>query len=69
MWSIISSNSAEMGTCLKYLFGKIFMNCYIQQNCMIIGLNVMYNFNKSRVYPHFSTGKKLLHVFWNTLYI
>ena len=57
MWSIISSNSAEMGTCLKYgdliydiitdLFGKIFMNFYIQQNCMIhvIGLNTMYNFN------------------------
>ena len=62
-----------MGTCLKYgdliydviteLFGKIFMNCYIQQNCIIIGLNVMYNFNKSPVNPNFSTGKKLLHVF------
>ena len=27
------------------LFGMIFMNFYNQQNCMVIGLNLMYNFN------------------------
>ena len=41
--------------CLKYgdliydvimdLFGIIFMNFYNQQNCMVIGFNLMYNFN------------------------
>ena len=57
LWSIISSNSEEMGTCVKYgdliydviiimdLFGIIFMNFYNQQNCMVIGFNLMYNFN------------------------
>ena len=44
-----------MGTCVKYgdliydvimdLFGIIFMNFYNQQNCMVIGLNLMYNVN------------------------
>ena len=27
------------------LFGKIYMNFYNQQNCMVIGLILMYNFN------------------------
>ena len=75
----ISSNSAEMGTCLKYgyliydvimdLFGIIFMNFYNQQNCMVIGLNLMYTFNLSQLHPNLSRSKKLLHVFWNTLYL
>ena len=36
---------------------------------MIIGFNLIYNFNSSRLKPNFSREKKLLHVFWNTLYI
>ena len=36
---------------------------------MIIGFNLIYNFNSPRLKPNFSRGKKLLHVFWNTLYI
>ena len=36
---------------------------------MIICLNLMYYFYSSRVTPNFSRGKKLLHVFWNTLYM
>ena len=35
---------------------------------MIIGFNLIYNFNSSRCKPNFSRGKKLLHVFWNTPY-
>ena len=36
---------------------------------MVIGLNLMFNFNKSWLNPNFSRGKKLLHVFLNILYI
>ena len=36
---------------------------------MIICLNLMYYFYSSRPTPNFSRGKKLLHVFWNTLYV
>ena len=36
---------------------------------MIICLNLKYNFYSSRLTPNFSRDKKLLHVFWNTLYI
>ena len=36
---------------------------------MIICLNLMYYFYSSRFTPNLSRGKKLLHVFWNTLYI
>ena len=67
-----------MGMCLKYgdliydvimdLFVIIFRNFYNQQNCMIIGFNLIYNFTLSWLKPYFSRGKKLLHVFWNTLY-
>ena len=35
---------------------------------MVIGLNLMYNFNWFRLNPNLSRSKKLLHVFWNTLY-
>ena len=35
---------------------------------MIICLYLTYNFYSSRLTPKFSRGKKLLHVFWNTLY-
>ena len=62
-----------MGTCLKYgesiydgimdSFGIIFRNFYNKQKCMIIGLNLIYNLNSSRLKPNFSRGKKLLHVF------
>ena len=68
-----------MGMCLKYgdliydvimdLFGIIFRNFYYQENCMIIGFDLIDNFNSYRLKPNFSRGKKLLHVFWNTLYI
>ena len=36
---------------------------------MVIGLNIMYNFNSLRLNPNLSRSKKLLHVFWNTLYM
>ena len=36
---------------------------------MIIRLNLIYNFYSSRLTPKFSRDKKLLHVFWNTLYV
>ena len=36
---------------------------------MIIGFNIIYNFNSSRYKPNNSWGKKLLHVFWNILYV
>ena len=36
---------------------------------MIICLNLKYYFYSSRLTPNFSRGKKLLHVFWNTLYV
>ena len=68
-----------MGTCLKYgdlvydviidLFCIIFGIFYNQQNCMNVWLNLIYNFYSSRLKPNFSKGKKLLHVFWNALYI
>ena len=81
--SVISSleryNITEMGTRLKYgdlmydvimdLFGIIFRIFCNQQNCMIIGINLIYNFHSSRLKHNFSKGKKLLHVFWNTLYL
>ena len=35
---------------------------------MIICLNLIYYFYSSRLTSNFSRGKKLLHVFWNTLY-
>ena len=35
---------------------------------MIICFNLIYNFNSSRLKPSLSRSKKLLHVFWNTLY-
>ena len=67
-----------MGMCLNYwdlvydvimdLFCVIFRIFYNQQNCMIICLNLMYYFYSSRLTSNFSKGKKLLHVFWNTLY-
>ena len=67
-----------METCLKYdvfiydvimdLFGIIFSNVYYQQNCMIIGFNMVYNFNLLRLKPNFSSVKRLLHVFRNTQY-
>ena len=50
------------------LFGIIFRNFNDQQNCMIIGFNLIYNFNSSRLKPNLSRCKKSLHVFWNTLY-
>ena len=61
-----------MGTCLKYgkiiynviidLFGIIFRNLYNKRNRMIIGLNLIYNVNSSRLKPNFNRGKKLLHI-------
>ena len=36
---------------------------------MIIVFNLIYNFNLSWIKQSFSRGYKLLHVFWNTLYI
>ena len=61
-----------MGMCLKYgdliedvimdLFGIILRLFYNQQNCMIIGFNLIYNFNSSRLKPNFRRGKKLLHI-------
>ena len=78
MGSIERSKLTDMGMCLKYgdeiydviidLFCMIFRDFYNQQNCMIIGFNLIYNFNSSRPKPNFSRGKKLLHVFWKTLY-
>ena len=68
-----------MGTCLNYwdlvydvimdLFCISFRIFYDQQNCMVICLNLIYNFYSSRLTPNFSRDKKLLHVFWNTLYL
>ena len=46
-----------------------FLNFHNEQKCMIIGLNLMYNFYLSRLKQNFSRGYKLLHVFWNTLYV
>ena len=45
------------------LFGIIFRIFYNQENCIIIGFNLVYNFNSSRLKPNFSRGKKLLYVF------
>ena len=36
---------------------------------MIIGFHLIYNFNLSWLKHNFSRGYKLLHVFWNTLYM
>ena len=36
---------------------------------MIIGFQLMYNFNFAWLKQRFSRGYKLLHVFWNTLYM
>ena len=36
---------------------------------MIIGFNLMYHFYLSRLKQNFNRGFKLLHVFWNTLYM
>ena len=36
---------------------------------MIIGFTLIYAFILSRIKLYFSRGKKLLHVFWNTLYM
>ena len=68
-----------MGMCMEYgdlvydvimdLFGIIFKIFYNQQNSMIICFNFIYNFNLSRLKPNFNKGKKLLRVFWNTLYV
>ena len=79
MWSFIRSEITKIGTCLKYgeliydvimdLFGIIFRNFYNKRNCMIIGFNLIYNVNSSRLKPNFNRDKKLLHVFWNTLYM
>ena len=61
-----------MGKCLKkddliydviIIFDIIFMNFYNQQNCTVIGLNLMYNVNWSRLNPYLSRGEKLLRVF------
>ena len=51
------------------LFGIIFRKFNNQQNCVIIGFNSIYNYNSSRLKPNFSRCKKLLHDFWNTLYM
>ena len=45
------------------LFGIILRNFNNQQNFMVIGFNLMHNFDLSRLQPNFSRGKKLLHVF------
>ena len=55
---ILRSNITEMGTCLNYLdlvydvtidlIGIIFMICFNQQHCMIICLNLIYNFYSFR---------------------
>ena len=36
---------------------------------MITGFNLTYNLNLSWFKYNFSRGYKLLHVFWNTLYV
>ena len=36
---------------------------------MIIGFNLIYNLTFSWLKQNFNRGYKLLHVFWNTLYI
>ena len=73
MYYIVRSNITEMGTCLNYwdlvydvimeLLCISFRIFYNQQNCMIICLNLIYNFYSSRLTPNFSRDKKLLHVF------
>ena len=73
MSSFVGYNITEMGACLKYgnliydvimdLFGIIFRIFCYQQNCMIIGFNLIFNLNLSQLKHNFSRGKKLLHVF------
>ena len=46
-----------------------FLNFYNQQKYMIIGFPLIYNFNLSLLKHNFSRSYKLLHVFWNTLYM
>ena len=46
-----------------------FLNFHNEQKCMIIGFNLMYIFYLSRRNQNFSRGYKLLHIFWNTLYM
>ena len=68
-----------MGMCLKYgdliydvimdLFGIILRNFNNQQNYMIKGFNLIYVYYSSQLKPDFSRCNKLLHVFWNTLYV
>ena len=46
-----------------------FLYFYNQQKSMIIGFNLICNFNLYWLKQKFSRGYKLLHVFWNTLYV
>ena len=46
-----------------------FLYFHNEQKWMIIGFNLMYNFYLSWRKQNFSRGYKLLHVFWNTLYL
>ena len=46
-----------------------FLNFCNQQKYMIIGFHLIYNFNLSWLKHNYSRGYKLLHVFWNTLYM
>ena len=73
MYYIVRSNITEMGTCLneRDLVYDVIMDlscinfriCYNQRNCMIICLNLIYNFYSFGLTPNFSRHKKLLHVF------
>ena len=46
-----------------------FQHFYNQQNCIIIGFSLVYNFYLPWLKQNFSKGYKLLHIFSNTLYV
>ena len=58
----------EMTSLLAYSM-FIFYIFHNQQKCIIIGFNLIYNFDLSQQKQNLRRAYKLLHVFWNTLYI